>query len=72
MDTPPEQQPQKPSFFQLVASVLAAFLGVQSDKNRQRDFKAGDPKSYIIIGVIATALLIIGLISIVNLVLPEQ
>ena len=70
MDNNHEQQPQKPSFMQLVTSVLAAFLGVQSDKNRQRDFQAGDPKSYIIIGIIAAALLVIALLTIVSLVLP--
>ena len=72
MDTPPEQQPQKPNFLQLVTSVLAAFVGVQSDKNRQRDFEAGDPKTYIMIGIVAAMLLVLGLIMLVNMVVPEQ
>lgn len=58
-----------PSLLQLIGSVLAAFLGVQSDKNRRRDFQTGDPKSYIIIGIVTTLLLIAGLIAIVNWVL---
>ncbi|MBE92134.1 MAG: hypothetical protein CMF14_04335, partial [Idiomarina sp.] len=38
----------------MVVSVLAAFLGVQTEKNRQRDFQHGSPKAYIIIVVILT------------------
>ncbi|NRA84028.1 MAG: DUF2970 domain-containing protein, partial [Gammaproteobacteria bacterium] len=52
--------------------VLAAFVGVQSDKNRQRDFEAGDPKTYIMIGIVAAMLLVLGLIMLVNMVVPEQ
>jgi phosphatidylglycerophosphatase A len=56
---------------QLVGSVFAAMLGVQSDKNRQRDFQSGDPKHYIIIGIIVALLLIGGLIAVVNIVLAN-
>jgi len=53
----------------MVMSVLAAFLGVQTEKNRQRDFQHGSPKAYIIIGVILTILFVFGLIGLVNLVM---
>jgi len=59
-----------PSIWQIVMSVMAAFLGVQNDKNRQRDFAGGDIKIYIIVGIIATILMVLSLITIVNLVLP--
>ncbi|MGO1329330.1 MAG: DUF2970 domain-containing protein, partial [Idiomarina loihiensis] len=59
----------KPGVFSMVMSVLAAFLGVQTEKNRQRDFQHGSPKAYIIIGVILTILFVFGLIGLVNLVL---
>jgi Protein of unknown function (DUF2970) len=60
---------EAPSLSQLIGSVFSALLGVQSDKNRQRDFHAGDAKHYIIIGIIATLLLVAGLVTIVSLVL---
>ena len=38
-------------------SVAAAFLGVQSDKNRNRDFKEGKLSHFIIAGVVAVIIL---------------
>jgi len=60
----------KPSIWQIIMSVMAAFLGVQNDQNRQRDFAGGNIKVYIAVGIIATMLLVLGLITVVNLVLP--
>ena len=54
---------------QVVSSVLAAGLGVQSSKNRERDFKQGNIGVFIAAGIIFT-LLFIGIVySIVQLVL---
>ncbi len=64
-----ENKTSKPGIFSMVMSVLAAFLGVQTEKNRQRDFQHGSPKAYIIIGVILTILFVFGLIGLINLVL---
>ena len=50
-----EEKDKKPSFGQVVLSTLAAAIGVQSDKNRERDFKGGSIKTYIAAGVIFTA-----------------
>jgi len=61
---------QAPTMWQMFKSVMAAFLGVQSEHNRRRDFAGGNMKAYIVIGIIATILLVLGLISVVNLVLP--
>lgn len=44
----------KPSLLHVVKSVLAAFIGIQSEKNRQVDFKHGSLSAYIVIGLIAT------------------
>ncbi|NRA53292.1 MAG: DUF2970 domain-containing protein [Gammaproteobacteria bacterium] len=65
----PDHKPLRLS--QIITSVFAAMLGVQSDKNRQRDFQAGDPKHYIIIGIVIAMLLVFGLIALVNLVLAN-
>lgn len=63
---------QKPSFFATVLSVVAAFFGVQSDSNRERDFKHGKPLTYIIIGIALAILMVLGLIAIVQLVLANS
>ena len=52
-------------------SVAAAFFGVQSDKNRQRDFTQGKLSHFIIAGLIAVVLFIGSLIAIVSIVLPS-
>ena len=41
---------QKPGFLSVVKSILAAGIGVQSDKNRQRDFEQGNPLTFIVGG----------------------
>jgi hypothetical protein len=46
---------------QIIASVLAAGLGVQSSKNRERDFKQGRIGVFIAAGIIFT-LSFIGLV----------
>lgn len=58
-----------PSLIDVIKSVLASFFGVQSDKNRQRDFQQGSPAQFIIVGLILTVLFIVGMILIVKLIL---
>ena len=57
------------TFLQLVGSALAAGFGVQSSKNRERDFSRGKPLHFIIIGIVLTALFVLTVIGVVNLVL---
>ena len=64
-----EDPERKPGFFQVIGSVLAAGLGVQSSRNRKRDFEKGSPVVYIIAGVIFTVLFIATVILVVNTVL---
>jgi uncharacterized membrane protein YhdT len=56
------------SFLQVAKSISAAFLGVQSEENRQRDFTQGNPKHYIIAGAIGTIIFIVVLWIIVKVV----
>ncbi|MDM3870020.1 DUF2970 domain-containing protein [Porticoccus sp. W117] len=68
-----ESQPSeqdKPTVKELIGSTLAAGIGVQSDKNRERDFKTGSFKTFLICGIVFTVVFIFGLIAIVRLVLP--
>ena len=53
------QREQRMGFWQVVGSVLAALVGVQSEKNRQRDFTSGSPFAFIAIGTVATLILIL-------------
>jgi len=43
---------------QIVGSVLAAGLGVQSSTNRERDFQQGRPGAFIAAGIVLTLLFI--------------
>ena len=61
----------KPNIFQVTFSVLAALFGVQSQKNRERDFKRGDASDYIGVYVFLVIGLVIGMIVVVNLVLSS-
>lgn len=53
------------------SSVAAAFFGVQSDKNRKRDFSEGKFIHFAIAGAILVVIFITLLIGIVSLVLPN-
>ncbi|MDH4041755.1 MAG: DUF2970 domain-containing protein [Gammaproteobacteria bacterium] len=54
---------------QVISSVLAASLGVQSSKNRERDFKQGRAGVFIAAGIIFTLLFIGTVFTVVQLVL---
>jgi hypothetical protein len=62
---------KKPNMLQVIGSVLAAGFGVQSRKNRERDFKQGSFTVYVIAGLIFTVLFILTLYSIVTFVLDQ-
>lgn len=56
----------KPSLLHVVKSVIAAVIGVQSNKNREVDFQHGSLPIYIIVGLIATLLFIFTISTIVS------
>lgn len=62
-------KPDKPSILQVIGSVLAAFFGVQSKKNKERGFKHGSHKQFIIMGILMTITFIATVILVVQLVL---
>ncbi|TPH15197.1 DUF2970 domain-containing protein [Litorilituus lipolyticus] len=53
----------------VIKSILAAFIGVQSNKNRLQDFTHGKASHFIIAGIIGVVLFIAFLVIIVNIVL---
>lgn len=64
-----QQRSQKPTFWQVVLSILAAAFGVQSQQARMRDFTHGNPAAYIVGGIVFTALFVILLVLIVKFAL---
>ena len=72
-----ENEPGKPSVLrlgplQVIGSVLAAALGVQSSRNRERDFQQGRAGIFIVAGLIFTALFIGGVYTVVSVVLASR
>lgn len=57
------------TLWEMLQSVLSAALGVQSGKNRSRDFTRGKPSHFIILGVLFTAVFVLVIFGVVKLVL---
>ncbi len=53
----------------VVGSVLSAAFGVQSSRNRERDFSQGSYRHFIIAGVVFTVLFVLTLVAVVRIVL---
>ncbi|MGG5870632.1 DUF2970 domain-containing protein [Pseudomonas peli] len=64
-----EEENKPLTLWEMLQSVLSAALGVQSGKNRSRDFSRGKPSHFIILGVLFTAVFVLVIFSIVKLVL---
>ena len=59
------------STLQLAHSAIMAAIGVQSSENRKRDFSRGKPGQFIVIGIVFTALFVLVIVGVVNLVLSS-
>jgi hypothetical protein len=66
-----EKKSGKLNPLQVVGSVLAAGLGVQSSKNRERDFKQGRPVVFIAAGIVFTLLFIGTVVFVVQMVVTS-
>src|SRR6056297_3533747 len=62
-------QPGPLSVWQIFARTLAAAFGVQSSKNRERDFSQGKASHFIIAGVVFTVLFVLVMVLVVSAVL---
>lgn len=60
---------EKVGFWTVLKSVLSAFFGVQSRRNRERDFQHGKPIHFILVGLLATVLFVLTVVGVVRLVL---
>jgi hypothetical protein len=65
-------KPNKPSLGAVIKSILAAGIGVQSDKNRARDFEQGNPLIFIVGGIVFTLLFIATVATVVGFVLSNN
>jgi hypothetical protein len=64
-------QKDKMGLWDIVRSVFAAGLGVQSSKNRERDFNQGNAKVFFFAGLIFTVIFIGGVYGVVQMVLAS-
>jgi len=64
-----DEQQERVSLWQVIASVMASFLGVQRSDKYERDFTHGKPSHYIIVGLIGTILFILVVVGVVKLVM---
>ena len=69
---PNDKVPERLNIMQVVASVFAAGLGVQSSKNRERDFKQGKMGVFIAAGIIFTLLFMGTIYTVVRIVLSDS
>ena len=60
------------AFYQIIGSVLAAAFGVQSSKNKIRDFSSKSPLYFIVSGIIFMIIFIILLVVIAHWVTPHR
>ena len=69
-ETPGNAAPDTPlTFWQMLQSTIAAAFGVQSSRNRERDFTRGKASHFIFMGIGFTVIFVIVMIGIVYLVL---
>lgn len=70
MSKDPSETPKRPSWLDILLSTLAAFIGVQSDKNRQRDFQQKSIIPFMLVGTVLAAGFIMGLVLIAGRIAP--
>lgn len=63
----PDNKP--PTLWQMLHSIVAGAFGVQSGKNRERDFTHGKPSHFVVLGIVFTVVFALALFGIVKLVL---
>jgi Na+/melibiose symporter-like transporter len=56
------------TFIQMLGSVLSSFVGIQKNATRERDFRHGRARDFILVGVLLTALFVLLLWGLVRIV----
>lgn len=65
----PDSEEMQLSFWQLLKSTLSAFVGVQSNANRERDFKHGKLSHFIWMALLFGLVFVLTLIGVVQVVM---
>ena len=60
---------QNLSFLLVLGSVMSSVLGVQKTATRERDFKRGRARDFILVGILLTAVFIFAVWGVVQLVM---
>lgn len=68
-DAQSEEAARNLTIMQVIGSILASFYGVQSSKNRKRDFQSGKARTFIVTGIFLTAVWYFTIYLVVTLVL---
>ena len=68
-EEPDSEEEMQLSFWQLLKSTLSAFVGVQSNANRERDFKHGKLSHFIWMALLFGTAFVLTLLGVVQLVL---
>lgn len=69
MTTDKSDNKKKVSLLSIMSSVVAASFGVQTKKNRERDFEQGEFHHFVIGGIVFAVLFILLLVGIVKVVI---
>ena len=69
--TDKQEQPGKVTVLSMIGSAFAAAFGVQSRRNRERDFKSKSIVPFIVTGILFTALFVGTVLLVVRLVLAD-
>jgi hypothetical protein len=70
-EQPDPHQDKKTGIVSIILSTLAAAFGVQSSKNRERDFAKGNFKAYVASGIIFTVLFILTVFTLAKLAIKQ-
>lgn len=66
-----QEDKKAPSLMDVTRSVLWGMLGVQKQKNYERDFTKGKPWQYVVIGLAAVTIFILTIVLVVKMVLSS-
>ena len=67
--TTPEETIEPLTFLEVLGSILAAIIGVQSSEKRKRDLTRGKAIHFIFVGILCTATFVFAMILFVQWVL---
>ncbi len=69
MEIEEKKEEESLALWEVFQGVFAMFIGVQSEKNRERQFKYGKLYQFIIVGIVVTAVFLLHIMLIVKFAL---